>query len=327
MKTFFGRNTKKLVGIALALLMIVTAASPVFASSPFDDGAYASVFTASDTQGWTLDAYERFDSIVSAIKESGQETPHSLIIGGDYTRLLFDYAVPGISLIRKGMTDAYADFDPDNVVCIQGNHDNVSSGFTKTGFYDMGLYNLYVINEDDFPWLETLRPLAVTRVKKVAQDMKKSFDSVIAKGDMRPVIVVTHLPLHHMSRTLWGDNRFAGYLFDVINEAAEKLDVIFLFGHQHSGDYDDYIGGSVNFMAPGDTIRVPKKDSIGENAYTEETLNFTYTNCGYIGYAKNGVSDTSTNVLTAGVIRFSDSSFRFLKYTEDGLLMQKGRRA
>ena len=38
-----------------------------------------------------------------------------------------------------------------------------------------------------------------------------------------------------------------------------------------------------------------------------------------MGYSNNTESETSTNVLTLGVIRFSENNFRFVKYTEDGL--------
>ncbi len=95
--------------------------------------------------------------------------------------------------------------------------------------------------------------------------------------------------------------------------------IIFLFGHNHSGDYDDDIGGSVNFMAPGDTVRIPTPDKKGAGCYTEETLNFTYTNCGYIGFNLNHNTDTSVNAVTLGAIRFFIDKLVFLKYSKKGL--------
>ena len=308
---------KKILALLLAALLLFGTAGAALAASAFVDGAYATVLTASDFQDSGAAAYERFGRLLGRMKDDGMPTPHSMLVGGDYTKLLFDYAVPGISLIREELTGVYPDADPETVVCVQGNHDNPSSGFAKTGLYDMGAYNLYVINEDDFPWLQTFR--IGLRVREVAKDMEKKLDVLIEKGDLRPVIVLTHLPLHHSSRILYGDNKYAGLLFDVLNRAGEALDVVFLFGHQHSGDYDDYIGGSVNFMAPGDAIRVPRGDLPGEGAFTEETLTFTYLNCGYVGYSDNGLSGTSTNVLTLGAVQFTENSFHFVKYTEDGV--------
>ena len=312
---------KKLISLLLCALLVCGACVPCFAmASQFTDGAYASIITGSDFQALGTEAYDRFGRLLSLMKADGLETPDSMLVGGDYTKILFDYAVPGISQIRMQLQSVYPDADPERVVCIQGNHDNPSSGFTKTGFYDMGIYSLYVINEDDFPWLQGLRPGVDSQIKKVAADLEQHLNDLIEAKDARPVIVMTHLPLHHTSRVLYSDNKYASYLFNVLNAAGRKLDIVFLFGHQHSGDYDDYIGGSVNFMAPGDTIRVPKADQTGEDAYTNETLTFTYTNCGYVGYSDNNVTETSTNVLTLGLIRISERQIRILKYTEDGFL-------
>ena len=313
---------KKLLSIVLCALLLAGLCLPGMAAGRFDDGAYASVLTGSDFQAYGAEAYERFGKLLTLMKNDGLETPDSMLVGGDYTKLLFDYAVPGISQIRDQLVSAYPDADPERVVCIQGNHDNPASGFTKTGFYDMGVYTLYVINEDDFPWLQGLRPGVELHVKKVAADIEKRLNALIDAGDTRPVLVMTHLPLHHTSRVLYSDNLYASYIFSVLNAAGKTLDIVFLFGHQHSGDYDDYIGGAVNFLAPGDTIRVPKTGLPGESAYTEETLTFTYTNCGYIGYSNNTVSDTSTNALTLGVIRFTDDEIKVIKYAENGFFRE-----
>ena len=312
-------KTKKLLAILLAVLLVSAAALPAFTASPFNDDAYASILTGSDFQDLGTAAYDRFGRFLRVMKNDGLETPDSMLVGGDYTKVLFDYAVPGEAQIKDQLAAVYPDADTERVVCIQGNHDNPSSGFTKTGFYDMGVYCLYVINEDDFPWLQGYRPGVGELIKKLAADLEKCLNGMIGAGDMRPVIVMTHLPLHHTDRALYMDNLYASYLFNVLNEAGRTLDIVFLFGHQHSGDYDDYIGGSVNFMAPGETIRVPKADAVGENAYTNETLTFTYTNYGYTGYSDNNETETSTNALTLGVVRLSDQKIRIVKYTENGV--------
>ena len=311
---------KKILSVLLVCVLALTLALPAFAAdSPFAEDAVANVLTGSDFQDLEPKAYDRFGRILAKMQADGLPTPDSMLVGGDYTKVLFDYATPGIVQIRDNLTAVYPDADPDSVVCIQGNHDNPAAGFAETGFYDMGAYALYAINEDDFPWNQYLRPGVDRRIQKVAADLEKNLNAMIENGDRRPVIVLTHLPLHHTVRANCGDNQYASYLFDVLNEAGKTLDVIFLFGHQHSDDYDDYIGGSVNFMTAGDTIRIPLTDRRGEDAYTEETLTFTYANCGYVGYSNNGVSETSTNVLTLGVIQFTEESFRFVKYTEEGL--------
>lgn len=311
------RSLKTAIAIILTLAMVLSFTVLSFAKSTFESDAYATVITASDFQGDSPASFNRFEKILTLMKNDGLGTPHSMLSGGDYSKIWPDYATPGVMQVRDAYAAVYPDANLDAVVCIQGNHDFVSSGFTKTGYYDMGAYNLYAINENDFPWNEFLRlPL---HVKDTAKKMEDTFNTLIQKNDMRPVIIVTHLPLHHTDRTLYGDNMYSGYIFDVINEAAKKLDIVFIFGHNHSGNYDDYIGGAVNFLAPGDKIRIPFKDKMGEDCYTEETLNFTYANCGYVGYSGNGTENGSTDKLTVGAIQFTKDNLHFVKYSEEGL--------
>ncbi|MEI3218533.1 MAG: hypothetical protein V8S08_01495 [Lachnoclostridium sp.] len=52
--------------------------------------------------------------------------------------------------------------------------------------------------------------------------------------------------------TWWMGNIYSNILFPVINEAAAKLDIIYLFGHNHSDIYGNYIGGSVNYLGVGE---------------------------------------------------------------------------
>lgn len=309
---------KKTLSVILAAVMIFSLALTGFAKTEtFSSDAYATIITASDFQHSGTEAYDRFGKILGIAREDGMPTADSMLVGGDYTMILFDNAVPGISRIRKTYLDAFPENDPASVVCIQGNHDNKKAEFAETGFYDMGTYCLYVINENDFPWKQSMRK--DDGVKAVAADIEKNLDKMIKAGDRRPVIVMTHVPLHHTGRNSYGDNMYASYIFNVLNEKGKALDIVFIFGHNHSSSYDDYIGGSVNYMAPGDKIRIPFPDEKGENCYSEETLNFTYTNCGYIGYSDNHKTETSTDILTLGFIQITPEKLRFIKYSEDGV--------
>lgn len=305
------------ISLILVLAMIFGLAMSGSAKAGFTNYAYSTVITASDFQGDTPASFERFQRILTLMKNDGLKTPHSVISGGDYSKIWPDYATPGVARVKEAYLAVYPDADEKMVVCTQGNHDFVSSGFTRTGYYDMGTYNLYVINENDFPWNQFLR--IPETIKLTANKLNKTLDSLISKGDKRPVIIVTHVPLHHSSRTGGGDNMYSSFLFDVINEAAKKLDIVFIFGHNHSDNYDDYIGGAVNFIPRGGKIRIPLTNKMGDGCYTERTLNFTYTNCGYVGYSGNGTENGSTDKLTVGAIQFTKSYIRFVRYSEDGL--------
>ena len=74
-----------------------------------------------------------------------------------------------------------------------------------------------------------------------------------------------------------------------MKDAAGSLDIVYLYGHNHSKGWDCYMGGSSVFKAPGDTILIPKFNEykIDTDTYSEETLNFTYLNAGYTGYYMN----------------------------------------
>ena len=317
------KKALKTGSLIMIICLVISFAVPAFAgSSAFKDDAYVNIVTFSDCQQYGIGAYNNFGKVLGVMKNDGMPQPDSLLMGGDYTMVLADYATPGMIQLREHYTNVYPQGDPDDIICIQGNHDQKVAGFYPTGMYDMGTYSLFVMNEDDFPWKQSKQSRKEGIVKDTAELLETSLDSILSSGDKRPVIVLTHVPLHHTTRNSAGDNMYSSYIFSILNKAAQKLDIIYLFGHNHSDDHDDYIGGSVNFMAPGDKIRIPLPDKTGEDCYTEETLNFTYTNCGYIGYSDNNVTETSTNVLTLGAIRFFADKIVILKYTEEGLFRQ-----
>ena len=322
MKQHIRRFSRVIIAVALTLVMFLSVVIVFAASGAFSEEAYTNIVTFSDCQSYGPAAFNNFGKILGIMNGDGMPEPDALLVGGDFSMLLNDYASPAIIQLRDQYTAVYESGDPDDIITAQGNHDSRIPAFYPTGLYDMGTYSLYIINEDDYPWLQYLRTQGEKTVKNTAARIDSALDELIAAGDTRPVIFITHVPLHHTTRASGGDNMYSSYVFDVINEAAEDLDIIFLFAHNHSGDYDDYIGGSVNFFAPGDTVRIPNAEKRGTDNYSEETLNFTYTNCGYVGYSTNNKTGTSTNALTLGAVRFFEDRFVFLKYSEDGLIRE-----
>lgn len=313
------KNFKRIISLLLAAVLVCSLFIISFAEEEtFDSEAFASIITASDFQDASVNAFDRFAKIITIMKNDGLEDPDSVLIGGDFSKILPDYATQGVYELQKAYAGVYPNEDKESIACIQGNHDMKSSAFVKTGFYDMGSYCLYAINEDDFTWKQ-YKNSSAEKVQALAADVESKLNNMIDTGDTRPVIVITHVPLHHTYRSGGGDNLYSSYLFDTLNNAAEKLDIVFLFGHNHSSPYDDYIGGSVNMLKPGDTIRIPDPANKSETEYLEKTLNFTYTNYGYVGYSGNGTENGSTNILTAGVIQISENNLRFIKYSEEGL--------
>ncbi len=271
------------------------------------ENAVATVITASDFQ--ESGTFFRFSGILSTIAEAGCPTPDCALLGGDYNIETGVDPDNHIRLIRDGLRDAFPEFAQENAIFVQGNHDSASPELTTTGAHDMGDFVVYVLNEDDFPTGQSAQD-----VQDTLRNLGEYLSGMVDAGDCRPVLVATHVPLHHNSRH---DNGYAKYLVDALNHYGQDLDILVLFGHNHSGTYDDDIGGSVNLIGRGETMRVqiPGQEytQLSSN-FVEVTLNFTYMNYGYVGYSAN----TYVNALTVGVIQICPDSIEITRFTTEG---------
>ena len=96
-----------------------------------------------------------------------------------------------------------------------------------------------------------------------------SWVNSLPDNDHRVIIIASHVPLH--SRR--GDNAGAVTWLSAINAAAEDNDIIFIWGHNHTGwnnaDQD------ASFVTPGNSITPQGGQSTD--------INFTYALAGYIG--------------------------------------------
>ncbi len=317
---------KKALALLLSVVIALSAMYPALTTVAYaqykTEDAYATVFTASDFQSDT--AYDNFSYMMKAAQEDGiTEAPDAFLFAGDYTPNDDDPAVQ-VPIVKDTVQKLYPGYNESNMVFVQGNHDSASDVLTPTGFHEFDNILVYSINEDDFKHsqLGNNRGEAYHQeIQTLAQNIAAKLEEVKNSADTRPVFVVTHVPLHHMSRDNYGDNLYAKPIFDELNKYGEYLDIIFLFGHNHSDNYDDYIGGAVNYLAKGEEIRIPIPDAAqaGEDGYTKETLNFTYMNAGYVGYSNNSTIGGSTNTLTMGAFELCANTIEVSRYSTDGL--------
>ncbi len=313
---------KKALSLLLAMVMVFSVVSPMSsvlgvtssAAASNANGAYATVITASDFQdGRSGNLHEEtFSTMLQKAKAAGVNEPDGFILGGDYDgSYANEHDTPtAYRRVESVITSAYPYFNKKNIVGIQGNHDiNDPSVIDKTGPHEYEDYIVYVINNSDYP-AGTGGTAAKNKTMDTAQNLEAYFNELKAEGETRPIFIATHIPLHHNARnpkannkdangnvvsTGWNETLYGRVLFDVINENAKIFDIVFLFGHNHSGDYDDYIGGSVNYIGKGETIRIADyTQTPSATSYTDETLNFTYMNYGYVGYSNNVVDNTLT---------------------------------
>ena len=276
------------------------------------DEVLATVFFASDYQqqeGFPAPA-DTLRGILGAVRGAGENEPELFAFLGDYTndRKLHDYqlspedpikeirGVVGEAFPADGQAASSGDSDRDAVrtLFVQGNHDRMSDSIADSGLHEYDDYLIYVLNtEGDFPWKQGKASGCLAKVRKSSEEMKKCFDELISKGEKRPVFIAGHVPLHFTARTssrhTTGDNLYSSLIFDVVNEAGRSLDIVYLFGHNHSKGWDCYMGGSSVYKGVGDVLLIPEFDEKKANtdSFTGETLAFTYMNAGYTGYYMN----------------------------------------
>ncbi len=252
---------------------IVVACSDFQAFADSDDGDYSG-------------SYDFSASFVDrTLQAMGYSAIDGFLCGGDYnfadTSSSRTKTGTGIQALVDVVQNRFPALDREAMLLIQGNHDAADTpGMAETGGYDFPAYSVFVINEDDYMDGSNSSHSTVIRTGE-------KLEAYLAEKDAEhydhPIFVIAHIPLHFNTRTQRrGDAKYAHHLFDPLNEYAKRLNIIYLFGHNHARGYDSYLGGAAVFLPRGDQIQVAVSGSKSE--YTLETLNFTYMNYGYTGY-------------------------------------------
>ena len=316
----------RFLSFVLCLIMLLTLpVLPVFAEG-VNDTEYT-VIAGSDFQpnGDNAVGERVVKAIIAEMKKDGNTSADGLLFCGDYDKNTYGNESETRSGIEslKSAVSGFVDSE-ENMVFLQGNHDatlDSNVGLSPSGNNDRadGAYGVYVINHVDFMWGTQNEGT----VKYTAQKLINYLNDKLEAGYDRPIFVISHLPLHYTMRTRNdGDGKYATYIFDALNDAAAKgLNIIFMYGHDHSNGWDDYLGGSSVYLAKGDTILVANKST---TEFTKKTLNFTYLNAGFVGYYENnnGADDT----LTMTLFKIKGNEVTIARYDKDGLheLKSKG---
>lgn len=255
---------------------------------------------------------EVVEELLNAIYKD-HATVNGFLFCGDYS-YVFPEAVEqsGYSALVGAVNKVYPGLG-DSGVYVQGNHDLYT--LTTSGAHDAEGYGVYVINEEDYMWAShTIKP---TVIQTTADNLSSYLNDKINDKYTKPIFVVSHLPLHYNMRTaIDGDGSHANYIFDVLNEAGAKgLNIIFMFGHNHSNGWDDYLGGAAIYLERGDSINIAQAS---RTDFDVETLNFTYMNAGYVGYY-SGVNEGSERDLTMTVFEIYEDEVRISRYCQEGL--------
>lgn len=300
---------------AIICLGILVSFLPEQTVSAADDTV--TIIAASDFQPKDDDyaaATAKIKTILSKMNADGIKSADAFFGLGDYSQTYSNVAATssGIETLKSAVSGMVS----KNMLFVQGNHDsaytNSASLLSKSGNNDASSYGAYIIHEDDYMWNNTDE----TVIKKTAEKLKTYLDKKASENYTKPIFILSHLPLHYSSRTYkHGDAKFSSHIFNVINDAGKKgLNIVYLFGHDHSSGYDEYIGGGAICLASGDNILIAKGR---ESEYESKKLSFTYINAGYIGYFSK-VNKQADDALSLTVFKISGNSLIAMRYSENG---------
>ena len=268
----------KLLVFTLTAFLCLQSVS-LFAFAEDVEGEPIIVIAGSDFQAETLEqGVDNVKKLSNSIKRGGYDHYDGFLFCGDYSREYNKMDAEIAALKNTVMTEFGKETD-ENMIFLKGNHDpNNSKGLTKSGANDSEHYGVFVINESDYMWYNKSEIIIKNIAKKLDAYLKEKSEN----GYDKPIFIASHLSLAYSKRTYKdGDGKFAKYIFDLLNKYGEKLNIIFLYGHNHNNQYDDYLGGTTVYLTKGDEIFISK---LGKPTETTEkhTLNFTYLNAGYV---------------------------------------------
>jgi len=265
---------KQILSLILALSMMV-AVMPVTASA-------ADASRKADTIFFATDRHEETSKLQSLLQALAYE-PGLVVLGGDHVNNTNSGSLASITSeiqsVYPGVQTfyTYAAHDP-NVSADSSN----PYAFARTGeVYEGEDYYVYGVDQDDM------------QSSSSASTASSSFKSWAASADESKVIfVMCHMPIHNRR----GDNAGGATWMNALNEVGESHDVVFLWGHNHTGESS--ADTAVYFVGVGGSL-TPQGGSTG-------TINFTYMNAGYI---KNGY---------ASMVVINDDTVDVTRYTTSG---------
>lgn len=304
------KHFRKTLAVLLSLLMllslcIVSSTAPLTVSAAEKETV---IIAGSDYQ--TADGTVYIDAIMAAMQKDGIQ-PDKLLFNGDYS-LSHSHATSTAGLAEL-QTYFSAYMDASDMVFSQGNHDPDTTVGVSWGNCDpaYGDYGLYLIEDP------TLAQEWGSYDAASVAALQLYLDNKIEIGYSKPIFIMNHFPLHWSYRTQKdGVSTNAYRFFNVINDAAAQgLNIIYLFGHNHSNGYDDSMGGPCIFLKKGDTIEIAQGSKTTVN---QETLNFTYMNSGYTGYYTSPV-EGAESTLTMSVFRIRGNEVIISRYSADGV--------
>ena len=202
--------------------------------------------------------------------------------------------------IRTGLGDAEVP-----VYYTWSDHDRGTDVINFTGLMHSGEnYYIYAISMSDMSSAERYGQSSTFSEEKLT-----AFTNTVAGLDhTKPLFIVSHVPLHDRR----DDNQYADEWYEVISAAAEQMDVVFLWGHNHTSETS--VDTAAYYVAKDGSEELTIED-VGS-----VVPNFTYLNAGYLSPASTGIwtgSDVRQGLVVAAAI-YADE-ITFTTYDENGV--------
>ena len=273
------KEMKRILSLVLCLAMLV-GMLPMFALK-----AEAATGNVIDAAIFCSDVHGRSDAVSSAfsgIKNADSTfSPSTATFVGD-TQM-------AASSVTSAAQSVYSD-----VACYYayGNHDS-------EGDYGINDVTGLLYSGDNY------YVYAISQTSMASPDPDTTgFTSTVAGLDKtKPLFIASHLPLHNRR----GDSHGAAAWYAAISAAAESMDIVFFWAHNHTGEND--VDRAAFYVAKDGTETFTL-----ENTSTEVTPNFTYMNAGFVGQGSNRGGVVTTVKIYSDALVFQD-------YTSSGDFM------
>ena len=228
------------------------------------------------------DRHEESEMLITLLKNADEYIKdkfgtgiESVIDDGDNVNDANEYELSKVTGEIKGVLG-------EDVSCtyIYGSHDeNVltdEENYFLKGPAEYDYFYVYGIDYDEMA--------DYTRGADAAGAFSEWAANIASENKGKPVIIVSHMPMHERRF----DNMAALAWLEAINTAGENLDILVLWGHNHTGQNET--DGRNYYVAKGDNMLV-------EGLEEEVQINFTYMNAGYIKLGMASVITIQENKL------------------------------
>ena len=271
------QTAKRILSLVLCLAMLI-GVMPMFALGAKAAGTLidAAIF-CSDVHGSSSSVSSAFSGIKNA---DADFNPSTATFVGD-TQM-------AASSVTSAAQSVYSD-----VACYYayGNHD--SEG-------DYGISDVTGLLYGDSTTNYYIYAISQTSMASSNPDTTGFTSTVAGLDKTKPLFIASHLPLHDRR----GDSNGAAAWYEAISAAAESMDIVFFWAHNHTGEND--VDRAAFYVAKdGDETFTL------ENTSTVVTPNFTYMNAGFVGK-----SSSRGGVVTT--VKIYDDAMVFQDYTSSG---------